>query len=119
MISLQGEHGSAGGAIYSNRQRVFRVITLGGSLRSGLFGQYVLEVVMAFPLLLIPGVLIAALIAYIKLHAAHITIAAATAAVTAYISTRDFDAAGEAAFSAGANAATRDLVGDFFRFRFS
>ncbi|MBA4762243.1 hypothetical protein [Sphingomonas sp.] len=72
---------------------------------------------MAGPLLLIPAVVVGALIAYVKLHAAHISMMAAGAAVAEFVKTRDFDLAAAAALAAGADAAAGDLVGDFFRLR--
>lgn len=70
---------------------------------------------MPAPLLLIPAAIIAALKIYIIKHAAHITIAACSAAAVAYIRSRDANDARNAAIGAGANAATGDLVLDFFR----
>lgn len=74
---------------------------------------------MPGPLLLIPAVVAGALIAYVKLHAAHITMVAAGSAVAEFVRTRNFDLAAAAAFAAGADAAASDLVGDFFRLRWS
>jgi hypothetical protein len=73
---------------------------------------------MPGPLLLIPAVIVAALIAFIKIHAVHITFRAAMAAAVEFCRSRDADKAVEAAVKAGANAAAGDLVGDFFRARF-
>jgi hypothetical protein len=73
---------------------------------------------MPLPLLLIPAAIVAALVAFIKLHALHITIQAATAAVSEFVRSRDYDLAGEAAIRAGAAAATGDMVKDFFRLKF-
>jgi hypothetical protein len=73
---------------------------------------------MALPLLLIPAAIVAALVAFIKFHALHITARAAMAAAVEYCKSRDADMAMEAAMRAGASAATGDAVGDFFRGRF-
>jgi hypothetical protein len=74
---------------------------------------------MALPVLLaIPfmaaGALAAALIVYLKTHALHIATSAAMAAATAWVRTRDVDAAVEAALRAGARAAAGDAIRDFF-----
>ncbi|MBL8897469.1 MAG: hypothetical protein JNM84_07575 [Planctomycetes bacterium] len=73
---------------------------------------------MPGPLVLIPAVIVAALVAFVKLHAAHIKFRAAMAAAVDFCQSRDADEAVEAALKAGANAAAGDLVGDFFRARF-
>ncbi|MBL8897467.1 MAG: hypothetical protein JNM84_07565 [Planctomycetes bacterium] len=73
---------------------------------------------MPGPLVLIPAVIVAALVAFVKLHAAHITFRAAMAAAVEFCRSRDADKAVEAALKAGADAAAGDLVGDFFRARF-
>ena len=73
---------------------------------------------MPGPLLLIPAAAIAALVAYIKIHALHISLSAAGAAVMEFVRSRDYDLAAEAAMRAGASAATGDAVRDFLRGRF-
>ena len=74
---------------------------------------------MPLPLVLVlPAVVAAALIAFVKIHSAHIAMRAAMAAVEEFARSRDPDRAAEAAMRAGAGAATGDLVGDFFRARF-
>ena len=73
---------------------------------------------MAGPLLLIPAAIVGMLIAFVKLHAAHITARAAMAAARKFVETRDADAAADAAIAAGASAMTGDLVMDFFRANF-
>jgi hypothetical protein len=74
---------------------------------------------MPLPLLLaVPATVAVALIAFVKIHSAHIAMRAAMAAVEDYIKHRDADSAAEAAMRAGASAASGDLVGDFFRAKF-
>jgi hypothetical protein len=74
---------------------------------------------MPLPLLLaVPAAVAAALIAFVKIHSAHIAMRAAMAAVEEYLRSRDADRAADAAVRAGASAATGDVVGDFFRAKF-
>ncbi len=74
---------------------------------------------MPLPLLLaVPAAVAAALIAFVKIHSAHIAMRAAMAAVEEFAKSRDADRAAEAAMRAGATAASGDLVGDFFRAKF-
>lgn len=70
---------------------------------------------MALPILVIPGAIVAALLAYVKLHGAYIATRAAMAAAKEYIRTQDADAAAEAAFRAGADAVAHGLVRNFFQ----
>jgi hypothetical protein len=72
-----------------------------------------LPFLVAMPLMA-AGALAAALMVYLRTHALHIASSAAMAAASAWMRTRDADAAVEAALHAGARAAAGDAVRDFF-----
>lgn len=70
---------------------------------------------MPAPLILaVPAALTAAIIAFVRLHALHITMSAALAIAKAFLTGSDWKAAG---LRAGASTAVIDLLKDFRRFR--
>lgn len=73
---------------------------------------------MPLPLIfLVPAAAAGALVVYVKAHGAFIAAKSAAAAVSEYISSKDADAAAEAALRAGASAAAFGLVKDLFHFK--
>jgi hypothetical protein len=74
----------------------------------------VIPVLLAIPFMA-AGALAAALMVYLKTHALHIAASAAVAAASAWVRTRDVDAAVEAALHEGARAAAGDAIRDFFK----
>ncbi|SFL13819.1 hypothetical protein [Falsiroseomonas stagni] len=72
-----------------------------------------LPIILAAPAIA-AGALATALMVYLKTHALHIATSAAMAAASAWVRTRDADAAVEAALRAGARAAAGDAIRDFF-----